>query len=67
MRDSDRPQILSTWGIHTKMKGKEKASEQKTPTREELIQDVQSMILMTNYRQIWMIHNFVKSVLRPGD
>ena len=46
--------------------------ERKTPEREapaynEMLREVQSMILLTNYRQIWMIHSFIKSLLRPGS
>lgn len=45
--------------------------ERETPEREapaynEMLREVQSMILLTNYRQIWMIHSFIKSLLGPG-
>lgn len=45
--------------------------ERKTPEREvlaygELLQDIQNMTRTSNYRQIRIIHNFVKSLLRPG-
>ena len=43
-----------------------KMPEQEAPAYNEMLREVQSMILLTNYRQIWMIHSFIKSLLGPG-
>lgn len=43
-----------------------KTPELHAPAYNEMLREVQSMILLTNYRQIWMIHSFIKSLLGPG-
>lgn len=43
-----------------------KTPEQEAPAHSELLQDIQNMTRTSNYRQIRIIHNFVKSLLGPG-
>ena len=48
------------------MEEERKTPESEAPAYNEMLREVQSMILLTNYRQIWMIHSFIKSLLGPG-
>ena len=48
------------------MNRKDKTPEREALTHSELLQGTQNMIRTSNYRQIRIIHNFVKSLLEPG-
>ncbi|MCD8355901.1 MAG: hypothetical protein LUE11_04955 [Clostridia bacterium] len=54
--------------IHTMKKEQEKKTpEREAPTYNELLREVRDMIRISNYRQIWIIRDFIKAVLGPGD